>query len=234
MSERGEYKNLLRKLIALIKDKKEITSEELLEWAEEQDIGVITLQVLIDDLRSKDFIEMSSEEKVVKSLLGNVSIPSTIRVKMTKRLIKREEVRSRSLPRKRRKGISILDFVEVEESPKVEEKEPKTIEREEKKTTNLKLALDRETISKFTQKKPVKSESNEISLAISYLNRYPSVGSIRFAIDLKGMGISDPEALMRKLLDLGYIVIDELGVVNATDKLPKIDKDSIKLSNLIA
>lgn len=234
MSERGEYKNLLRKLIALIKDKKEITSEELLEWAEEQDIGVITLQVLIDDLRSKDFIEMSSEEKVVKSLLGNVSIPSTIRVKMTKRLIKREEVRSRSIPRKRRKGISILDFVEVEESPKVEEKEPKTIEREEKKTTNLKLALDRETISKFTQKKPVKSESNEISLAISYLNRYPSVGSIRFAIDLKGMGISDPEALMRKLLDLGYIVIDELGVVNATDKLPKIDKDSIKLSNLIA
>jgi len=234
MSERGEYKNLLRKLIALIKDKKEITSEELLEWAEEQDIGVITLQVLIDDLRSKDFIEMSSEEKVVKSLLGNVSIPSTIRVKMTKRLIKREEVRSRSLPRKRRKGISILDFVEVEESPKVEEKEPKSVEREEKKTTNLKLALDRETISKFTQKKPVKSESDEISLAISYLNRYPSVGSIRFAIDLKGMGISDPEALMRKLLDLGYIVIDELGVVNATDKLPKIDKDSIKLSNLIA
>ena len=234
MSERGEYKNLLRKLIALIKDKKEITSEELLEWAEEQDIGVITLQVLIDDLKSKDFIEMSSEEKVVKSLLGNVSIPSTIRVKMTKRLIKREEVRSRSIPRKRRKGISILDFVEVEESPKVEEKEPKTIEREEKKTTNLKLALDRETISKFTQKKPVKSESDEISLAISYLNRYPSVGSIRFAIDLKGMGISDPEALMRKLLDLGYIVIDELGVVNATDKLPKIDKDSIKLSNLIA
>ncbi len=234
MSERGEYKNLLRKLIALIKDKKEITSEELLEWAEEQDIGVITLQVLIDDLRSKDFIEMSSEEKVVKSLLGNVSIPSTIKVKMTKRLIKREEVRSRSLPRKRRKGISILDFVEVEESPKVEEKEPKPVEREEKKTTNLKLALDRETISKFTQKKPVKSESNEISLAISYLNRYPSVGSIRFAIDLKGMGISDPEALMRKLLDLGYIVIDELGVVNATDKLPKINKDSIKLSNLIA
>ena len=234
MSERGEYKNLLRKLIALIKDKKEITSEELLEWAEEQDIGVITLQVLIDDLRSKDFIEMSSEEKVVKSLLGNVSIPSTIRVKMTKRLIKREEVRSRSLPRKRRKGISILDFVEVEESPKVEEKEPKSVEREEKKTTNLKLALDRETISKFTQKKPVKSESDEISLAINYLNRYPSVGSIRFAIDLKGMGISDPEALMRKLLDLGYIVIDELGVVNATDKLPKIDKDSIKLSNLIA
>ena len=234
MSERGEYKNLLRKLIALIKDKKEITSEELLEWAEEQDIGVITLQVLIDDLRSKDFIEMSSEEKVVKSLLGNVSIPSTIKVKMSKRLIKGGEVRSRSLPRKRRKGISILDFVEVEESPKVEEKEPKPVEREEKKTTNLKLALDRETISKFTQKKPVKSESNEISLAISYLNRYPSVGSIRFAIDLKGMGISDPEALMRKLLDLGYIVIDELGVVNATDKLPKIDKDSIKLSNLIA
>ena len=234
MSERGEYKNLLRKLIALIKDKKEITSEELLEWAEEQDIGVITLQVLIDDLRSKDFIEMSSEEKVVKSLLGNVSIPSTIRVKMTKRLIKREEVRSRSIPRKRRKGISILDFVEVKESPKVEEKKPKLVEQEEKRTTNLKLALDRETISKFTQKKPVKSESDEISLAISYLNRYPSVGSIRFAIDLKGMGISDPEALMRKLLDLGYIVIDELGVVNATDKLPKIDKDSIKLSNLIA
>ncbi|OYT62101.1 MAG: hypothetical protein B6U69_02385 [Thermofilum sp. ex4484_15] len=59
--------------------------------------------------------------------------------------------------------------------------------------------------------------------AIRYLNRYWSVGEIRFSIDLKAMGVRDVRKILRKLLELGYITVSELGVINATEKLPKVD-----------
>ncbi|RLE89917.1 MAG: hypothetical protein DRJ49_01470 [Thermoprotei archaeon] len=231
MDSGGEYKSLLKSLVDFVRKKKEISSEELLKWANEHDVGVITLQVLIEDLKSKGSIEVSSEEREISCLLGRITIPSSIKIKRVYEEVKRS--RPKPKVRKKERGMSILDFIESEEPSVEEEKVSPIKEREEERTPELKLALGRETISKFTEERKAIREHDEIDLAINYLNRYPSVGSIRFAIDLKGMGVSDPEALMRKLIDLGYIVIDDLGVVNITDKLPKVDRESVKLSNLV-
>ncbi|RLE63209.1 MAG: hypothetical protein DRN53_02585 [Thermoprotei archaeon] len=231
MDSGGEYKSLLKSLVDFVRKKKEISSEELLKWANEHDVGVITLQVLIEDLKSKGSIEVSSEEREISCLLGRITIPSSIKIKRVYEEVKRS--RPKPKVRKKERGMSILDFIESEEPSVEEEKVSPIKEREEERTPELKLALGRETISKFTEERKAIREHDEIDLAINYLNRYPSVGSIRFAIDLKGMGVADPEALMRKLIDLGYIVIDDLGVVNITDKLPKVDRESVKLSNLV-
>ena len=68
--------------------------------------------------------------------------------------------------------------------------------------------------------------------AVEYLNKYHSVGVIRFLRDLSDMGVSNPEAVLKKLISLGYIDYSPLGVVNASSKLPKIS-DKRLLSEFI-
>lgn len=68
--------------------------------------------------------------------------------------------------------------------------------------------------------------------AVEYLNKYHSVGVIRFLRDLSDMGVSNPEAVLKKLISLGYVDYSPLGVVNASSKLPKIS-DKRLLSEFI-
>jgi len=68
--------------------------------------------------------------------------------------------------------------------------------------------------------------------AVEYLNNYWSVGIIRFINDLKLIGVSEPERILRRLLELGFVEYSPVGVLNATDRLPKV-KRRRKLSDFI-
>lgn len=62
----------------------------------------------------------------------------------------------------------------------------------------------------------------DLKRSIEYLNKYRSVGVIRFLRDLSDMGVSNPEGVLKKLISLGYVDYSHFGVVNASQKLPKI------------
>lgn len=62
----------------------------------------------------------------------------------------------------------------------------------------------------------------DLRRSIEYLNKYRSVGVIRFLKDLSDMGISNPDGVLKKLISLGYVDYSHFGVVNASQELPKI------------
>jgi len=62
----------------------------------------------------------------------------------------------------------------------------------------------------------------DLRRSVEYLNKYRSVGVIRFIRDLMDMGVSKPEDVLKKLISLGYVDYSHFGVVNASSKLPKI------------
>ena len=107
----------------------------------------------------------------------------------------------------------------------------------EEKIESLDKVLEVKEAEK-TELKPVIEEAEEhvadedLEKAIEYLNDYWSVGIIRFLEDLKMLGISKPDLVLRKLVDLGYVTYSPIGVVNATGKLPKV-KRSRRLSEFI-
>ncbi len=67
----------------------------------------------------------------------------------------------------------------------------------------------------------------DLEKAIEYLSSYWSVGTLRFLSDLKKMGVEDPQQVLLKLREKGFIEIVEPGVVNATDKLPRVKKPKL-------
>jgi hypothetical protein len=69
--------------------------------------------------------------------------------------------------------------------------------------------------------------------AIEYLNDYPSVGIMRFNLDLQSMQVVDTDRVLKKLSDEGFVEVSPLGVVNATSQLPKMTRN-VTLGDLIA
>lgn len=78
----------------------------------------------------------------------------------------------------------------------------------------------------------VEGLNDDLLKAVEYLNNYWSVGIIRFINDLKLIGVSEPERILRRLLELGFVEYSPVGVLNATDRLPKV-KRRRKLSDFI-
>ncbi len=80
----------------------------------------------------------------------------------------------------------------------------------------------------------VKYDETEPTLrrAIEYLNDYPSVGIMRFNLDLQNLQISDTDRVLKRLSEEGFVEVSPLGVVNATAQLPKITR-SLTLGDLI-
>ena len=64
----------------------------------------------------------------------------------------------------------------------------------------------------------------DLEIAISYLNDYWSVGELRLMDDLRALGVSEPQKVVRRLMELGYVERTPSGVINATDKLPRVKK----------
>lgn len=69
--------------------------------------------------------------------------------------------------------------------------------------------------------------------AIEYLNDYPSVGIMRFNLDLQGLQVADSDRILKKLSEEGFVEVSPLGVVNATPRLPKMTKN-LTLGDLIS
>ena len=72
-----------------------------------------------------------------------------------------------------------------------------------------------------------------LKAAIAYLNDYWSVGELRLIDDLKYMGVRDPPRVIRRLLELGYAERTSSGVVNATDKLPRVKRRGPSLAEFM-
>jgi len=60
--------------------------------------------------------------------------------------------------------------------------------------------------------------------ALYYLSEYWSVGEIRFKLDLKRLGVQDPDKVLVRLLDMGVVELTTSGVVNLKVELPKLKK----------
>ncbi|RLF12179.1 MAG: hypothetical protein DRJ62_02790 [Thermoprotei archaeon] len=97
------------------------------------------------------------------------------------------------------------------EEAKPEEAEP-AVEAEE-----AKLTVDLEAV-----------EDEDLRKALEYLSEYWSVGEIRFKLDLKRMGVEDPNKVVLKLMDMGLVDVTPTGVVNAKFKpLKRVKKISL-------
>ncbi|MDH5816304.1 MAG: hypothetical protein QE164_05990 [Candidatus Nezhaarchaeota archaeon] len=64
----------------------------------------------------------------------------------------------------------------------------------------------------------------DLKRALSYLSDYWSVGEIRFKLDLKRLGVQDPDKVLLKLLDMGIVELTSTGVVNLKVEIPKVKK----------
>ncbi len=69
--------------------------------------------------------------------------------------------------------------------------------------------------------------------AIEYLNDYPSVGIMRFNLDLQGLQVADTDRILRRLSEEGFVEVSPLGVVNATPRLPKMTRN-LTLGDLLS
>ena len=126
------------------------------------------------------------------------------------------------------KTVSLLTFLSPE-TAKEKRKKKSTIKRESRrKIEDIKTNfMDRSYIEVYSarkEKKKATSLDEDLKIAIDYLNSYWSVGEIRFILDLKNLGVKDPEKIIDTLWEKKYIEIDDLGVITATENLPKIFK----------
>ena len=64
----------------------------------------------------------------------------------------------------------------------------------------------------------------DLKKALYYLSEYWSVGEIRFKVDLKRLGVRDPDKILLKLLDMGVVELTASGVLNLKVELPKLKK----------
>ncbi len=73
---------------------------------------------------------------------------------------------------------------------------------------------------------------DDLRKALYYFSEYWSVGEIRFKLDLKRLGVQDPDRVLARLLEMGVVELTAGGVVNLKVELPKLKKRS-PLSGLL-
>jgi|GEM_PF-1073092 len=217
----NQYRSLLKSFLNFMKNKRRVSFEEMISWCRDEGIEPIILVAIIDDLKRENLIVVSSEEREIAE--GSmITIPVEVSVKEKPILVERRRRDTKRIKsRKRVKGYqSILKFLKKEEiEKKVEEK----IKEEGKKENEQSLG-NTSPISELSSREIERSISKDSDLykAIQYLNRYWSVGDIRFIEDLKRNNVKDPEKVLKELLEREYVERHPLGVLNATNKLPRL------------
>ncbi|RLF15702.1 MAG: hypothetical protein DRJ97_03220 [Thermoprotei archaeon] len=142
--------------------------EDIVEWAQREDLGsALVATVILNEMVKRGVVEAPQGFKEVEGLEG-LTAPVVVKLKEAEKPAKPVETKPR----------------------KVEEAVP----------------------------------DKDLELAISYLNDYWSVGELRLIDDLKLMGVSEPQKVVRKLVELGYVERSPSGVINATEKLPKVKR----------
>ncbi|MCD6095128.1 MAG: hypothetical protein J7J99_01020 [Thermoprotei archaeon] len=248
------YEELLNKFKDYVKRKGRVSLDDMRKWAEENEVGLITLSVIVNDLITNEelrpigeFKELDEEELALP--LPEEVVPSEskeevliLKPKEEKKKAKREGIlrtkKEKRVMKTKLSKISPLfkwseeEEVEIETEIKKEEKKekPSVEERREKEEEKV-IKIKEEPISK------VEEYDEDLKKAIIYLNKYHSVGEIRFLIDLESLGVKNPREVMYRLAELGFIIRKPIGVIDATEKLPKVkikdEEESIELTRFI-
>ncbi|RLF21031.1 MAG: hypothetical protein DRZ82_00140 [Thermoprotei archaeon] len=247
------YETLVNKFKEYVKSKGKVLLEDMKKWAEENNIGLITLSVIVNDLVTKgelkplgEFKEVDKDELALPMPEGVASPEVPIEdqgvltggISKLKTITKTKAVRTSPKERRRTSRLSRIsplfkwseeEELEVEVGAKEERKEE--VKSEEKSKQELKVVKVREEpVAKLEE------YEEDVRKAIIYLNRYHSVGELRFLLDLESLGVKNPREVMYKLVELGFIVRKPIGVIDATDKLPKVkikEETSVELTRFI-
>ena len=91
-----------------------------------------------------------------------------------------------------------------------------------------KKAKAKESVGEEPQKPKLELDveklDEDLKKTLHYLSEYWSVGEIRFKLDLKRLGVQDPDKVLIRLLDMGLVELTVSGVVNLKVELPKLKK----------
>lgn len=240
----NEFEKLVKQLETYLILKGGIASvEELIEWGNKNGIGAITLQAIVHELLRRGIIG-ADEESIMVEGIPPVELPTMLRLKKSIRKRGEPMAKKHKASKKRAKPrdiASLMSFIGqpdalIEREGRKPQRKPvqkpsvKQIKRE-KPTTLLRSASQTSSAQSYETEKveaerpcalSAKKMDEDLRTAINYLNSYWSVGEIRFLMDLKNMGVENPENVLKRLLELGYVERSPLGVINATKLLPQI------------
>ena len=226
------YEELKEKFKNTVLKEKKLSRDRLIEWIKEYSIGTLTLIAIIEDLEREGIVKVVYDDKTLIDLPKYVkaslkenekeSIKQTSAFKST-----RKSSRSPRLKKKvkmRVKTSSLITQFFEEES--VEESVKKEQEVKEKSVQPIPIPEENKEFFK-------KIEDEDYRKALMYLAKYRSVGDIRFMLDLQKNGVKDVQRIIRRMIEEGYAERVPLGVINATEKLPKI-KSIFTLSDILS
>lgn len=236
------YEQIKEEFKKLIAERKKLSKEDLLAWCEKHSVGILTLCSIIEDLEKEriikttygsetllidlpEYVETRDEEKIDRGEANNHQ-EEIFLIKSSRDIGEKRFRRQKSKKKQRRlknKKVSSITKYLCEDSVSAES--PVQESRDLEKTK----VVEDEDYSDFFSK----FEEADYRKALIYLSRFRSVGEIRFALDLKKEGVSDTLKIIRKMIEDGYATRSPLGVINATEKLPKI-KAMFSLADLLS
>ncbi|RLF05197.1 MAG: hypothetical protein DRJ60_05950 [Thermoprotei archaeon] len=177
-----------------------ISFRDLAEWAKDTEIGsLFVLYAIVKDMIDQgELVALEGYEELPELMMWQA--PKVVALPEVAQEIKPKERKAK--PEEAKIKERLEEEMSLEEYGKILEEE---IEKP-------KLEIDIEKLDEDLKK------------ALSYLSEYWSVGEIRFKLDLKKLGIQDPDKVLYKLLDMDVIDLTPGGVVNLKVELPKIKK----------
>ncbi|MEM4670443.1 MAG: hypothetical protein QW650_07980 [Thermofilum sp.] len=239
----AEFEGYRSELIEFVKRSGRVSAEDLVRWARDKGLTMLTLYILVEEVLETGELRGSGDKRVIDEIF-NLEIPSTLepaqpapqlqQPALTKRAPATSHAERREKARGRRRAVaergSLLKFIaqEREEQPlpekgSAERPEAGGIEeggvQQEPVESSLELAAElRELLA-----------DEDLVKAVRYLERYWSVGKLRLIEDLENMGVKDPRRVLEDLLRRGLVEvvepgIDGAGVVNAKEELIELAK----------
>ncbi|MGC9106742.1 MAG: hypothetical protein ACP5IE_00915 [Infirmifilum sp.] len=233
-----EYSKLKESLINLVKNKGVVTAQEIISWANENDVGVFTLYLLIQDLLETGEIKGEGEKFLIETNI-NLEIPSRlVYPKKEVRITKPPQHKQKTKQRPRRHSSqTLMPYIQQKEGTGEASQPP----RKETQATN-----DAAKTSTSSASGPIKKDiiltreitdnpelgnllsDQDFAKAIRYLGRYWSVGKLRFLIDMSNENIQPKKAekIIVELARLGLVEVSENNVINAKDTLRELYKQT--------
>ena len=225
------YNELMKKVRSFLLAKKRVDLSELLKWAADNEIGLITLSMIVSDLRNDGIVRYEGALRKLNEGPLTFTMPEIIIVNDGTQKVVEVNVPERKTPEKQTPPPPKLRFSPLFSSLTIEEPpppKPQSIKPEEKaEPKGIKAESDEvmEISEESAEAEEVFKEYDEdLRKAIEYLNEYHSVGELRFVLDLKALGVKEPKDVLYRLIDMGFVERKPLGVIDATDKLPKVRK----------
>mgnify|MGYP000232785653 CR=1 FL=1 len=237
---RRVYEELKEEFKKMVLTKGELSRSEIAEWCRENSVGVLTLTAIIEDLEKNGIVKAVYDTETDSIVL--IDLPKCVKACVRESSHRKIEVPAQRKTPKDRGPRKILQSTRRRRQVKKKGKSIASLIthflEEEKETNNIKVEHVGE--SKLVAEEVEENEEffkniedEEYRKALMYLAKYRSVGEIRFALDLKKNGVEDVYRLVKRMIEDGYAERSPLGVINATEKLPKI-KAIFTLSDILS